>query len=153
MDRVDARELRRAAARGVIAAMAMTGMRRMTRGLGLLKQPPPEEMARDAPVLSAIVARTPLEHRAELIELFHWIYGGVGGAVFGAAVRSRRPWIGPVYGLSVWALFETGIVPLLGLGRAHDSRVVSRVVVALDHVLYGVVVAGEPATPERDARR
>ncbi|CAN5698695.1 hypothetical protein BH18ACT13_BH18ACT13_03560 [soil metagenome] len=145
----DGNETARAAARGVIAAMAMTGMRRMTTGLGLVQEPPPEELAKDAPLFARLVRRTPPERQDELVELFHWLYGGAAGAAFGLLVRSRRPWVGPAYGLAIWAIFETGVVPILGLDDDRERTLVSRIFVALDHVLYGIVVAGEPASPKR----
>ena len=52
----------RGGARGAVAAMAMTGMRRVTTGLGLLERTPPDALARDAPssrVSSAGSVRTP----------------------------------------------------------------------------------------------
>ncbi len=144
-------EVTRGAARGVVAAMAMTGMRRVTTGLGLLEETPPATMAKDAPLLSRLVRRTRPQRRGELMEIMHWAYGGVGGAIFGRFVRLRGPWVGPAYGLGLWMLYETAVVPLLGLEHARERTIVSRVFVALDHVLYGVVVAGEPASPTSSA--
>jgi hypothetical protein len=136
----------RSAARGVIAAMAMTGMRRVTTGLGLLEQTPPDAMAEQAPPLARLLERIPPHYRDEAIELAHWAYGALGGAAFGAlAPRSvRTRWAGPLYGLAVWGLFETGVVPLLGLEHARERKVVSRVLVAADHLLYGTVVGSAP---------
>jgi hypothetical protein len=136
----------RAAARGVIAAMAMTGMRRVTIGFGLVQDAPPEELAKGSALVAAFLDRVPERNRAEVIELAHWAYGAIGGAVFGALWRSgvRTRWAGPVYGLAVWTLFETGVVPLLGLRDEREQTTTERLVVAADHVLYGAVVAGRP---------
>src|SRR5512132_3624319 len=41
-------ELLRSAARGVLGAMAMTGVRRVTTDLGLVRKPPPERIATTA---------------------------------------------------------------------------------------------------------
>ncbi len=139
----------RAAARGVVAAMAMTGMRRMTTGLGLVEEPPPEEMAKRGAVVSQLLDRLPPDNRDEAIELAHWTYGAFAGAIFGAVWRSgvRSRWAGPAYGLAIWTLFETGLVPLLGLEHARERNAVQRITVAADHVLYGLVVAGRPRPP------
>ncbi|MFE4850815.1 hypothetical protein, partial [Streptomyces sp. NPDC056689] len=60
--------------------------------------------------------------------------------------RVRRfPGAGAAYGLAIWLGFELGIGPMLGIQRAKHREVLWRVVVALDHVLYGVVVAGRLA--------
>jgi len=141
--------------------MAMTGMRRVTTGLGLLEETPPTTMAKDAPLFSRLVRHVRPQRRAELAEVMHWAYGGVGGAIFGRFVRLRRPWVGPAYGLVLWGLYEAGVVPVLGLEHARERTIVSRVFVALDHVLYGLVVAGErqpsraggphPSSPELSA--
>lgn len=138
-------DIRRDAARGVVAAMAMTGFRRLSVGLGLLEETPPDVLAEQAPVLGPALQRVPQHLRGEAVELGHWLYGAVGGAAYGAFVRTRfrGRWVGPAYGLAIWAAFETGLVPLLGLDHATEREIVSRLLVAADHVLYGVIVAGE----------
>jgi uncharacterized membrane protein YagU involved in acid resistance len=89
----------------------------------------------------------PAERRDEAVEVAHWAYGALGGIGYSAlSARMRRPrWSGPAYGLLIWALFETGLVPLLGLEHARERTVVSRVLVAADHILYGAAVGGSPS--------
>jgi hypothetical protein len=91
-----------AALRGVVAAMAMTGLRTVTVGLGLLPKPPPVEIATEGvPMLFSLV---PPALRSEGLELAHWAYGAAAGAAFGAlplSLRCRR-WAGPTYGLGTW---------------------------------------------------
>jgi hypothetical protein len=133
------------AARGVLGAMAMTGMRRLSTGLGLVERTPPRTMAEEAPLFRGILNRLPGEYRDEAIEFAHWSYGAVGGigyAVLPERIRTNR-WSGVAYGLGVWAVFETALVPLLVL-EAQKKTVVSRVMVALDHALYGVTLGGPP---------
>jgi hypothetical protein len=134
-------------ARGIVAAMAMTGMRRVTKGVGLVHEAPPETIAERGAIVGRLMRRVPAENRDEVIELAHWAYGALGGAAFGALPHRlvRFRWAGPVYGLAIWALFETGLVPLLGLEDEKRKRsAVERVAIAADHVLYGAVVAGRP---------
>jgi hypothetical protein len=139
----------RAGLRGLVAAMAMTGVRTFTEGAGLLQESPPEAIAEEhAP---DAFHRLAAEYRTALTELAHWGYGAVGGVLFSflpARVRAH-PLTGPAYGLAVWLAFESGLAPLLGLRHAEAQRPVSRAVLALDHVLYGIVVSGRPA-PERE---
>ncbi len=144
-------ELRRAAARGVIAAMAMSGMRRMTTGFGLVQDEPPEQIAREG--VPSLLARCPPHLRREAIELAHWAYGGLGGVAFGAlpAGVRRQSWAGPAYGLATWVLFEAVVAPLLGLRRTRESRPIERAAIAADHVLYGFVVGSGPSPRERIA--
>jgi hypothetical protein len=132
----------RYAFRGMVAAMAMTGVRRVTTGFGLLEEAPPEKMAKEAPIVADLVDEVPPRHRDEVVELAHWAYGALCGALYGMAVapRVRTPVLGPVYGLAVWAVYETGIVPLFGLTHARERTIASRVVVAVDHALYGAIV-------------
>ncbi len=104
-------------------------------------------MERHAPV----VRRLPERYREAVTELAHWAYRAAKRAAFGLLpdrVR-RHPAAGPGYGLAVWLGFEAGIAPLLGVHHVHERSVAWRGVVALDHVLYGVV-AGRLA-PERPA--
>lgn len=135
----------RGAARGAVGAMAMTGLRVVTTELGLVEQTPPEAVSRQrARGLRALVRRAPRRQRRGLVEVAHWGFGAAGGAAFGAlpgAVR-RRGWAGPAYGLVVWLGFELGIAPLLGLKQATRVRVVDRLALAVDHLLYGLVLSG-----------
>ena len=136
----------RSAVRGVIASMAMTGMRRVTTGLGLLEQAPPEAIADHGSGVSKLFDRVPPERRDEAVELAHWAFGGVAGALFAAVVPegTRTRWAGPAYGLAIWGLFETVLVPLLGLEHAKERTVMTRVVAAADHALYGAIVGNTP---------
>jgi hypothetical protein len=137
----------RACARGLIGAMAMTGLRTVTAAVGRHEQSPPEAIVEEkAP---ALVRRLPERSRDAVIEAAHWTYGTGGGLVFGllpAEVR-RHPVAGPAYGLAIWLAFELGIAPVLGVRHARDRRVLWRALVALDHILYGIVVSGRPTRP------
>ncbi len=134
----------RGAARGVVAAMAMTGVRRLTTGLGLVHESPPEEIARKG--FPALLQVVPVESRDEMIEFAHWAYGAIGGAAYGSlpAVLRRQVWAGAAYGLLVWVLFEAALAPLLGLHRARERKRVERLAIAADHALYGAIVANRP---------
>jgi len=105
----------RSAARGVLGAMAMTGMRRVTTDLGLVEEPPPERIAKGG--VPGLFARIAPEHRETAIELFHWGFGAVGGVGYGflPAVICRRRWSGPAYGLVILGVFEAVIAPPLVL--------------------------------------
>jgi hypothetical protein len=136
----------RAGARGAVAAMAMTGMRAFTKDVGIVEQPPPEAIVKQK--ARGLMRRVPRTRRVAAIELVHWSYGVLGGAVFGSmpdAVR-RQAWSGPAYGLLVWLGFEAGLAPMLGLKQAKRLRVAERAALAADHLLYGLVVA-EPRRP------
>src|SRR4030095_9501360 len=89
----------RAGTRGVVAAMAMSGMRNVTTSAGLVAQTPPEPLVEQrAPQL---LAQVPDDRRQAAVEALHWTYGALGGAMFGmlpATIR-RRPWGGTAYGL------------------------------------------------------
>jgi hypothetical protein len=135
------KEIVHAGVRGAIAAMAMTGMRRLTVNLGIVEQPPPEMIFKQkAPGLIAMV---PKDKRVAAIELAHWSYGGAGGAVFGTLPEEvrRRPWAGPLYGLLVWLGFEAGIAPVLGLRQPKKPMLAQRAALAVDHLLYGLVLS------------
>jgi hypothetical protein len=125
--------------------MAMTGLRTVTAAVGRQEQSPPEAIVEEkAP---GIVRRLPERSRNAVIEVAHWTYGTGGGLVFGmlpAGVRGH-PAAGPAYGLAIWLAFELGIAPALGVRHVHRRRVLWRALVALDHVLYGLVVAGRLA--------
>jgi hypothetical protein len=129
------------AARGAIAAMAMTGMRAFTIDVGIVEQTPPEAILKKR--AAGLVRRVPHKRREWLIELVHWAYGAGGGAAFaGLPERVRlRPWAGLVYGTALWLGFEAAIAPALGLKQAQRLRVAERVALFADHVLYGLILS------------
>jgi hypothetical protein len=126
--------------------MAMSGMRRLTTGLGLVEKEPPEALA-EGSVGAAALSRVPPERRNEAIELTHWAFGTVGGVAFTALVP-RALWrhAGPLYGLAIWVAFEAIVSPLLGFPHARRRTVISRVFIAADHLLYGAIVGGTLST-------
>lgn len=133
--------------RGVIAAMAMTGMRSLTISLGLVKEPPPRAILRQKS--KGLFRLVPKRKRRATQEVMHWSYGAGGGAAYALLPDGVRlkAWSGPVYGLVVWLGFELGIAPLLGLSQAKKPRVVERAAFAADHLLYGLVLSETRSRP------
>jgi uncharacterized membrane protein YagU involved in acid resistance len=126
--------------RGVVAAMAMTGVRVFAVHAELIDEDPPSRMVRRQ--ARGLVKAVPRRQRRAVIELVHWGFGAVFGALFGLLpdeVRRSR-WAGPVYGFAVWLGFEAA-APVLGLRRGGwpDGR--ERAVFVADHLLYGLVLS------------
>ncbi|GGV23268.1 hypothetical protein GCM10010182_52120 [Actinomadura cremea] len=150
-------EVVRAGARGAVAAMAMTGLRTVTAAAGPQQKSPPEAIVEEH--TPARVKKMTERQRDAFTEIFHWVYGAGGGALFGVLPDRLRghPLAGPVYGLTVWLGYELVVGPALGVRHARHRRATWHTVVAVDHVLYGVVVAGrlapEPAVTRRPRRR
>jgi hypothetical protein len=137
----DRSELAHGALRGAIGAMAMTGMRRFAVEMGMLHRPPPQQIVREAAPGLRRAAPTGRERAVE--EVAHWAYGAGGGVAFAVlpdAVR-RLPWAGPAYGLTLWLGFELVLAPVLGLSHHRRNGVVARVVLMVDHALYGLVLS------------
>ena len=124
--------------RGALGAMAMTGLRQVSTGLGLMPQTPPESMAE----ATGLLGRVPPERRTAAIEVAHWGYGAVGGAMYALLPRSvrRLPGVGPLYGVAVWLGFQVGLAPILGLPQATEASTAQRGALLADHLLYGLVV-------------
>lgn len=127
----------------------MTGMRNLAKGLGLIQSTPPERIvAHVENEMPRLLGRIPERRRQATIELLHWAYGAGGGAAFSllpAGLR-RQSWSGPAYGVLAWAGFATMLQPLLALPAGHgDAR--DKAVFLVDHLLYGVVVAGRLRPP------
>lgn len=145
----------RAGARGLVGAMAMTGVRTVTAAVGPHEQSPPEAIVdQRLPVLR----RVPERHQRAFTELLHWTYGTMTGAAYGMLPRRVRahPASGPVYGLVAWLGFEVGMAPALGVRHVHEHGVAWRAGMVLDHLLYGVIVGGRLASepePRRDRVR
>lgn len=120
--------------------MAMTGLRTVTSGLGIVDRAPPQYIAWRLPRLARPIAR---RNRGVAVEVAHWGYGAAGGAVYAGlpSAYRRRSWAGAAYGLLIWVAFEVDIAPALGLADARKRSVADRASIAADHFLYGLVVA------------
>ncbi|MDQ6934144.1 MAG: DUF1440 domain-containing protein [Actinomycetota bacterium] len=126
--------------RGTVAAMAMSGTRRLTTSLGWVHQPPPEAVLQQK--AGGLMAKIPKGKHQAATELAHWTMGFVAGVGYGLvpeAVRRFR-WAGAAYGLAVLTGFEAVAAPILGLSQAKQARPVERLVFLADHLLYGVVL-------------
>jgi hypothetical protein len=134
--------------RGAIGALAMSGFRTFTLDLGLVKQTPPEAMAKQR--ARGVLRMVPRKRRRLAIETMHVSYGAVGGGMFGALPDRVRhtAWAGPAYGLVLWLGFELGIAPLLGLKQSKRLRPVERAALAVDHLLYGLVLSETRRRPQ-----
>ena len=132
----------RACVRGAVGAMAMTGLRRITTTLGLVRETPPESVVEEA--ASGLLARVPAERRPLVIEAAHISYGMGGGVAFGLLPGSMRraPGSGVVYGIASWLAFDRVIAPVLGLPQATEPKLSERLALLADHILYGLIVAG-----------
>ena len=141
-------EIAHAAVRGAVAAMAMSGLRVVTKDLGLVEQTPPQAMFRQK--ARGVLRMVPRKRRQAAIQLAHWGYGAGGGVAFRLLPEQIRlqPWAGPAYGLAVWLGFELGIAPALGLAQAKKARPVERLAFAVDHLLYGYVLSEFRAQPQ-----
>jgi hypothetical protein len=129
--------------------MAMTGMRIVTVDLGIVGETPPRAILTQR--AGGLLKRVPRRRRRTAIELAHWAYGSMGGVLF-AMLPGRirlRAWAGPVYGLALWASFEAGIAPALGLAQARRPRPLERMALAADHLLYGFVLSELRRRPRR----
>lgn len=129
--------------------MAMSALRQVTTGLGLVQQTPPDAILKQRafgplirlPRVAYFVAR----RQRALVEIAHWGYGAQGGAAFALLPESvlQSKWAGTGYGIGTWLVFELSIAPVLGLDQAKRIRLVERLMFAGDHVLYGVILAGD----------
>ena len=138
---LDVSEILHAALRGVIAAMAMSGMRSFTVSVGLVEEVPPRALARRA--TRGLIKFVPKRQRRAALELLHWGYGAAGGAAFRLLPEQvrLRAFGGPLYGLVLWLGFELGLAPALGLEQSKKPRPVDRLGLAVDHLLYGLVIS------------
>ena len=118
--------------RGVVGAMAMTGVRVFAKHAGLIREDPPQRLTR----------KKANRRSRTVAELVHWGMGGAFGAAFGMLPERLRmkPWSGPVYGVVVWIGFDAVAAPMLGLER-NWPKGRERAVFIADHALYGLVLS------------
>ena len=134
-------EVLHTAFRGVIGAMAMTGMRQLTHGLGLVDETPPESILRRQ--TKGLLRLVPRKRRRVALTAIHWGVGGMGGLMFGAlpdGVRRTR-WAGPAWGVLMLVGYQTAVSPALGLRHHRSTDVQEWGALAVDHLLYGLVLS------------
>jgi hypothetical protein len=127
--------------RGIVGAMAMTGVRLFASHAGLIREDPPSRLARKR--ARGALRKVPRRHRRNAVELIHWSMGAAFGALYGLLpdeVRGRA-WSGPVYGLLMWMGFDAFVAPVLGLTQRNWPKGRERAVFMADHVLYGLVLS------------
>ena len=135
--------------RGAIGAMAMTGMRAVTKEVGLIRETPPEAIAKRRGRARGLLRHVPRGRRQVTVELLHWSVGVTGGAIFGALPDGlrRQPWFGPVYGLGILLSFDLGIAPALGLVQGQRPKPSEQAALVADHLLYGLILSEMRRTP------
>jgi hypothetical protein len=134
----------RGAARGTVAAMAMSGMRQAAVGLGMIERTPPDAILAEG--VPAVLRSVPEHRRTAFIELAHWGYGATAGAAFGllpGRLRASRL-TGPVYGVLAWSMFELALAPALDLAHARRARTQERAALLVDHIVFGLIVGAPP---------
>jgi hypothetical protein len=133
-------DLAQAAGRGVIGALAMSGLRVFARDLGLIEKTPPEALA-EKPA-RGLMAQVPPDRRRAAIGALHCAVGAAGGVGFGVLpdLVRRQSWAGPAWGVLIWISYEGGVAPLLGLEHAKRVRPAEQAVLITDHLLYGYIL-------------
>jgi hypothetical protein len=133
--------------RGVVGAMAMTGVRMFASHAGLIREDPPSRLARKR--ARGVLRKIPRRRRRTVVELVHWAMGATFGAAFGLLPERIRlkAWSGPLYGLLMWMGFDTLVAPVLGLTERNWPKGRERAVFIADHVLYGLVLSELRARP------
>ena len=133
--------------RGVIGAMAMTGIRTFALHLGLIREDPPSRLVRKQ--ARGLLRFVPRKQRRSIVELVHWAMGASFGALFGLLPDEirRRAWAGPLFGVVVWLGFDAGVAPALGLTESRWPKGRERTVFIADHVLFGLVLSEQRARP------
>lgn len=143
-----ATEIAHGAMRGAIGAMAMTGMRTFTKDIGILRQTPPEAIAKKRRT-TGVLSRVSRKRRRAFVEVMHWSVGVAGGAIFGALPDSlrRTTGFGPIYGLGILLSYDFSIAPLLGLKASERPKPAEQAALVADHLLYGLILSDTRARP------
>jgi hypothetical protein len=133
--------------RGIVGAMAMTGLRTLAMHTGVIREDPPARLARKQ--AKGLLRSVPRRQRGAVVELIHWAMGGVLGLMFGLLPERIRlkPWAGPVYGVLTWLGFDAVIAPAAGLKERRWPHGMERAVFIVDHVLFGLVLSELRARP------
>jgi hypothetical protein len=136
-----------AAFRGIVGAMAMTGVRVLAQHLGVIREDPPARLARKQ--AKGLLKSVPRKRRGAVVELIHWAVGAQLGLLFGLLPERLRmkPWAGPAYGVLTWFGFDAVLAPALGLKQRRWPHGAERAVFLVDHLLFGLVLSELRARP------
>lgn len=135
------RRAARGAAAGVAATAVMTAARVGAEHAGLVGRRSAHSQVVGR--LRAVFGRSPWGHETETIAtIAHYGFGAVAGAVYAAFVpRLARPATGVAYASAIWTVSFHQVLPRLKLmpppRRDDTSR---QVVLAIDHVIYGLAL-------------
>jgi uncharacterized membrane protein YagU involved in acid resistance len=126
--------------RGIVGSMAMTGLRVFALHAGVIREEPPSRLTRKQG--SGLLRLVRRRQRRALVELVHWAMGAVFGLVFALLPERirRKQWSGPVYGMLVWLGFDAVVAPTFGLTERGWPKGRERLVFAVDHLLFGLVL-------------
>jgi hypothetical protein len=133
--------------RGIVGAMAMSGLRMFAMHAGVVREDPPARLARKQ--AKGLLRSVPRRRRGAVVELIHWAVGGLLGLMFGLLPERIRlkPWAGPAYGVLAWLGFDAVIAPAAGLKERRWPHGKERTVFIVDHVLFGLVLSELRARP------
>jgi hypothetical protein len=133
--------------RGIVGAMAMTGLRMFAIHAGVIREDPPTRLARKQ--AKGLLRSVPRRRRGAVVELIHWAVGALLGLVFGLLPERIRlkPWAGPVYGVVTWFGFDAVVAPAAGLKERRWPHGRERAVFLVDHALFGLVLSELRARP------
>ena len=133
--------------RGIVGAMAMTGVRVFALHAGLIREDPPSRLTRKR--ARGLVKKVPRRRRRVFVELAHWAMGAAFGLAFGLLPERIRLklWAGPLFGVAMWAGFDSVVAPALGLTERGWPKGRERTVFIADHVLFGLVLSELRARP------
>jgi uncharacterized membrane protein YagU involved in acid resistance len=126
--------------RGIVGAMAMSGLRVFALHAGVVREEPPSRLTRKQGGGLLKLARR--RQRRAVVELVHWAMGalfGIGFALLPERIRCKR-WSGPVYGVLMWLGFDAVVAPAAGLNERSWPKGRERLVFVLDHLLFGLVL-------------
>jgi Family of unknown function (DUF6789) len=134
---------------GILATIAMSLPMLAARRSGLIDRQPPEEITDRL----ASSASAPLEGSGLTFgtAVAHIGFGALAGILYGSITRHlgvgrTGAWLGPAYGLLIWALGYRGILPRLGLIRTTDEAGGARDGVMLfAHLVFGAVLGRSTA--------
>jgi hypothetical protein len=133
--------------RGIVGAMAMTGVRVFALHAGVIREDPPSRLTRKQ--ARGLLKLVPRKRRRVVVELVHWAMGAAFGLAFALLPEGirRKRCSGPVYGVLVWLGFDAVAAPAVGLTERSWPKGRERLVFVADHVLFGLVLSEQRSRP------
>ena len=135
---------------GLLATLGMTIIMLLGTFSKLSPMPAPIPVA----LVHKLIGNLPKPALMGLGMLFHFLYGGIAGAVFAKIVKNKNILMGFGWGVILWIIMQIIVLPLLGWG-VFGSSITPKIAIATLalHLIYGGILGRGLSTKKSTVKK